>query len=62
MPASSRPAWKVELPARPVAPVVTGRNLDMDLYTRAVTGQDAVVGDCTTRERPAAGLGQAIPA
>jgi threonine dehydratase len=36
---------RVALPEGPVATVITGRNLDMDLFTRVVTGQDVVLGD-----------------
>lgn len=32
-------------PAGPTAAIVTGRNLDMDVFTRIVTGQDVVLGD-----------------
>jgi threonine dehydratase len=35
----------------PVATVITGRNLDMGLYTRVVTGQDVTLGDYTIRGR-----------
>ncbi|AVX05874.1 threonine ammonia-lyase [Maritalea myrionectae] len=33
------------VPKGPVATVVTGRNLDMDLFTKIVTGQDIQLGD-----------------
>jgi threonine dehydratase len=36
----------------PVATIVTGRNLDMALFTRVVTGQDVTLGDYTVRGRP----------
>ncbi len=29
----------------PTATVITGRNLDMHIFTRIVTGQDVVLGD-----------------
>jgi threonine dehydratase len=32
-------------PKGPVATIITGRNLDMSLFTRVVTGQDIVLGD-----------------
>ncbi|WP_027835535.1 hydroxyectoine utilization dehydratase EutB [Maritalea myrionectae] len=33
------------VPKGPVATVITGRNLDMDLFTKIVTGQDIQLGD-----------------
>jgi threonine dehydratase len=36
----------------PVATIVTGRNLDMALFTRVVTGQDVTLGAYTVRGRP----------
>ncbi|MDU8910779.1 hydroxyectoine utilization dehydratase EutB [Aestuariicoccus sp. MJ-SS9] len=36
----------------PTATVITGRNADMDLFTRVVTGQDVVLGDLTLRGAP----------
>ncbi|KFE33279.1 hydroxyectoine utilization dehydratase EutB [Thioclava atlantica] len=41
-------ADKVE-PGPAMGTVLTGRNLDMDQFTRVVTGQDVVVGDVTVR-------------
>ncbi len=38
-------AGRVALGAGPVATVITGRNLDMALFTRVVTGQDVILGD-----------------
>lgn len=35
----------------PAATIVTGRNPDMALFTRVVTGQDVVLGDLTVRGR-----------
>ena len=35
----------------PTATIVTGRNLDMELFTRVVTGQDVVLGDMTVKGR-----------
>ncbi|MGG7645007.1 hydroxyectoine utilization dehydratase EutB [Rhodovulum sp. YNF3179] len=35
----------------PAATVVTGRNLDMDMFTRIVTGQDIQLGDYTVKGR-----------
>ncbi|HKL55888.1 MAG TPA: hydroxyectoine utilization dehydratase EutB, partial [Roseovarius sp.] len=31
--------------AGPTATIVTGRNLDMDMFTRIITGQDVALGD-----------------
>jgi len=36
----------------PVATVVTGRNLDMEMFTRVVTGQDIRLGDYTVKGQP----------
>ncbi|MGR3316796.1 hydroxyectoine utilization dehydratase EutB [Roseovarius indicus] len=36
----------------PTATIVTGRNLDMDMFTRIVTGQDVQLGDVTIKGRP----------
>ena len=36
----------------PTATIVTGRNLDMEMFTRIVTGQDVVLGDMTVPGRP----------
>jgi threonine dehydratase len=33
----------------PVATVITGRNVDMEVFTRVVTGQDVTLGDLTVR-------------
>jgi len=38
-------AGKVALGDGPVATVVTGRNVDMEVFTRVVTGQDVTLGD-----------------
>src|SRR6056297_82502 len=32
-------------PDGPTATIITGRNIDMDLFTRVVTGQDVMLGD-----------------
>lgn len=45
-------AGKVDLANGPVATIVTGRNLDMDLFTRVVTGQSVALGDYTIEGRP----------
>jgi threonine dehydratase len=44
-------AGRLAAPEGPVATVITGRNLDMALYTRVVTGQDVTLGDYTIRGR-----------
>jgi len=36
-------------PAGPAATIITGRNPDMEMFTRVVTGQDVVLGDLTVR-------------
>ena len=36
----------------PVATIVTGRNVDMDVFTRIVTGQSVALGDLTIEGRP----------
>ncbi len=38
-------AGKLRVQQGPAATVITGRNLDMDLYTRVVTGRDVTLGD-----------------
>jgi threonine dehydratase len=40
------------VPRGPTATVITGRNLDMDVFTRVVTGQDVRLGDLTIRGKP----------
>lgn len=42
----------VDLGPGPVATILTGRNLDMAMFTRVVTGQDVTLGDYTIRGRP----------
>ncbi|MHA6346164.1 hydroxyectoine utilization dehydratase EutB [Roseivivax sp. CAU 1761] len=44
-------AGKVALDG-PAATILTGRNLDMDLFTRIVTGQDVTLGDVTVPGSP----------
>ncbi|RXV64777.1 hydroxyectoine utilization dehydratase EutB [Roseovarius sp. A46] len=36
----------------PTATIVTGRNLDMEMFTRIVTGQDVKLGDVTVKGQP----------
>jgi len=36
----------------PVAMLVTGRNVDMQVFTRVVTGQDVALGDLTVEGKP----------
>jgi len=43
---------RVTLADGPVATVITGRNPDMDVFTRVVTGQDVTLGDYTVKGRP----------
>jgi threonine dehydratase len=38
-------AGKADMAPGPVATVITGRNLDMALFTKVVTGQDVILGD-----------------
>ncbi|MFP4404485.1 hydroxyectoine utilization dehydratase EutB [Rhodosalinus sp.] len=45
-------AGKLPQARGPIATVVTGRNLDMALFTRVVTGQDVTLGDHRVRGRP----------
>lgn len=42
---------KVKL-SGPTATIVTGRNLDMEMFTRIVTGQDVQLGDVTVAGKP----------
>jgi len=44
-------AGKVAL-SGPAATIVTGRNLDMEMFTRVVTGQDIQLGDVTVKGVP----------
>lgn len=44
-------AGKLELGPGPVATIITGRNVDMGMFTRIVTGQDVTVGDFTVEGR-----------
>jgi threonine dehydratase len=45
-------AGRLPRPDGPVATVITGRNPDMALFTRVVTGQDVTLGDYTIRGVP----------
>ncbi|MEX5729445.1 threonine dehydratase [Rhodovulum iodosum] len=45
-------AGKVDLAPGPVATILTGRNLDMALFARVVTGRDVVLGDYIVEGRP----------
>lgn len=45
-------AGKLPKPEGPVATIITGRNLDMGVFTRIVTGQDVALGDLTVKGRP----------
>ncbi|AZQ68444.1 hydroxyectoine utilization dehydratase EutB [Silicimonas algicola] len=42
---------KVQAAGGPIATIVTGRNLDMDVFTQVVTGQDVTLGDQTLKGR-----------
>ncbi|NRG17518.1 hydroxyectoine utilization dehydratase EutB [Rhizobiales bacterium] len=42
---------KLPKPKGPVATIVTGRNVDMEVFTRVVTGQDVTLGDLTIKGR-----------
>ncbi len=39
-------------PRGPTATIITGRNLDMEMFTRIVTGQDVQLGDTTITGQP----------
>ncbi len=39
------------MPEGPVATIVTGRNVDMRLFTRIVRGQDVTLGELTLKGR-----------
>ncbi|PWE33116.1 hydroxyectoine utilization dehydratase EutB [Maritimibacter sp. 55A14] len=45
-------ADKLDAPRGPVGTIVTGRNLDMEMFTRVVTGQDIELGDYTVKGAP----------
>ena len=36
----------------PTATIITGRNLDMEVFTRIITGQDVQLGDVTVKGKP----------
>jgi threonine dehydratase len=40
------------VPRRPVGTIVTGRNADMGLFTRVVTGKDVMPGEYKAEGRP----------
>lgn len=42
---------KLPKPKGPVATIITGRNVDMEVFTRVVTGQDVTLGDLTIKGR-----------
>ncbi|GMG85249.1 hydroxyectoine utilization dehydratase EutB [Paralimibaculum aggregatum] len=44
-------AGRLPAPRGPVATVITGRNLDMGVFTRIVTGQDVALGDHIVKGR-----------
>ncbi|MBD3678504.1 MAG: hydroxyectoine utilization dehydratase EutB [Rhodobacteraceae bacterium] len=45
-------AGRLPTPRGPVATIITGRNLDMGLFTRIITGQDVALGDYTVKGSP----------
>ena len=45
-------AGKLPRPNGPVATILTGRNVDMAVFTRVVTGQDVTLGDLRIKGRP----------
>jgi threonine dehydratase len=45
-------AGKLPPPDGPAATVITSRNVDMDVFTRIVTGQSVTLGDLTLEGRP----------
>jgi threonine dehydratase len=42
---------KVRASDGPIATIITGRNLDMGIFTRIVSGEDVVIGDLTVKGR-----------
>ncbi|PKP85421.1 MAG: hydroxyectoine utilization dehydratase EutB, partial [Alphaproteobacteria bacterium HGW-Alphaproteobacteria-2] len=44
-------AGKVALPPGPVATIITGRNLDMALFSKIMAGEDVSIGDLTVKGR-----------
>lgn len=45
-------AGRLPRPKGPVATIITGRNVDMAVFTRVVTGQDVTLGDLRIEGRP----------
>ena len=45
-------AGRLPTPRGPVATIITGRSVDMDVFTRIVTGQDVTLGDLTIEGQP----------
>jgi Threonine dehydratase len=43
---------KITLAGGPAATIVTGRNLDMGLFTRVVSGEPLTLGDTRLEARP----------
>jgi threonine dehydratase len=54
-------AGKLARPKGPVATIITGRNVDMDVFTRVVTGQDVSLGDLTIEGLPYTGRASGPP-
>ena len=42
---------KLAKPSGPTATIITGRNPDMHLFTRVITGQDVELGDLIVKGR-----------
>ncbi|MBC01047.1 MAG: hydroxyectoine utilization dehydratase EutB [Rhodobacteraceae bacterium] len=45
-------AGKLPTAKGPIATIITGRNVDMEVFTRVVTGQDVTLGDLRIKGRP----------
>jgi threonine dehydratase len=45
-------AGKLPKPSGPVATIITGRNVDMNVFTRIMNGQDVELGDLTIKGQP----------
>lgn len=45
-------AGKLPTAKGPIATIITGRNVDMEVFTRVVTGQDVTLGDYRIKGRP----------
>ncbi|MDQ0315046.1 hydroxyectoine utilization dehydratase EutB [Amorphus orientalis] len=45
-------AGKLPVPRGPLATIITGRSVDMDVFTRIVTGRDVTLGNLTLQGQP----------